>query len=244
MADRVQLEGTASRLVASPVRSEFAVKAPPPSAELPELAVAGVSASYQASTEVQHGPDTHAILGLVWNNLEKIQRNDQRQKELDLIFSRLLGNRAIETQKPNFGSKAEIEADIKVISALAQDKLGPEKGSAEALPVIGQEKEATNAAERVDAADKDRVLARIEQALKNVGKLRSALASETETAYDRLVNLNSSVNDLNLARSRVDDAGFGLRSASDAVDAVMLHMRAALVAHGKMSPELVRLVLS
>ena len=244
MVDRIQLEGIAGRLATSPVRSDLAVKAPPPSAELPELAITGVSATYQASTEVTHGPDIHATLGLVWNNLERIQRNDQRQKELDSIRSRLLGHREDDQQKTGFGSSESMEADIRVISALAQDTFEPAETTTELLPVIGQEKEATNAAERVDAADKDRVLARIEQALKNVGQLRSALASDTETAYDRLVNLNSSVNDLNLARSRVDDAGFGLRSASDAVDAVMLQMRAALVAHGKMSPELVRLVLS
>ncbi|MBS7805564.1 hypothetical protein KIH24_13405 [Rhizobiales bacterium TNE-4] len=239
MADRIQLEGHTNRLAASPVRSDLAVKAPPPSSELPSVAVAGVSTSQQSSTETHYGSDVHAKLGLVWNNLERIHKNDQRQKELDAIRSRLLGYQKDPSKA--VADQGDLEAELKVVSGLAQDGIGTGDNPPQ---VIGQEKETANAAERVSKADQDRVLARIEQALKNVGKLRSALTSDTSTAYDRLVNLNSSVSDLNLARSRVDGAEFGLRSASDTVDAVMLHMRAAVVAHGKMSPELVRLVLS
>lgn len=239
MADRIQLEGHTNRLAPSPVRSDFAIKAPPPSSELPELAVTGVSTTQQSSTESHHGSEVHSMLGLVWNNLERIHKNDQRQKELDAIRSRLLGHQKDPSKSE--AAKGELEAELRVVSGLALDGLGTGDNPPR---VIGQEKEAANAAERVSKADQDRVLARIEQALKNVGKLRSALTADTSTAYDRLVNLNSSVSDLNLARSRVDDAEFGLRSAADTVDAVMLHMRAAVVAHGKMSPELVRLVLS
>lgn len=239
MVDRIQLEGSTNRLGPAPARTDLAVKAPPPSSELPDVAVTGVSSTQQSSTESHRGSDLHGAIGLVWNSFDRIHKNDERQKELDAIRSRLLSHQ--KDPPRSIASKGDLEADLKVASALAQDGIG----SQETAPtVIGQEKEATNAAERVSKADQDRVLARIEQALKNVGKLRSALAADTTTAYDRLVNLNSSVSDLNFARSRVDDAEFGLRSASDTVDSVMLHMRAAVVAHGKMSPELVRLVLS
>lgn len=242
MVDRIPFDGNAARLVPTPARSDFAVKAPPPSSELPDIAVAGTSASHQTSTDGHTAPDSHATLGEIWRGLDQIQRNERRQKELDQIRSRLIGHKEEAEKGTIAGSGVDLEADLQAVSALAQDRLTT---SEQPSPiVIGRKAEATNAAERVSEADRDRVLARIEQAIKNVGKLRTALASDSETAYDRLVNLNSSVNDLNLARTRVDDAEFGLRSASDTVDAVMLHMRTAIVAHGKLSPELVRLVLN
>lgn len=241
MVDRIQLEGNFSRSAPSPMRTDFAVKAPPAYSELPEVAITGVSSAYQSATENHQGDDLHAKLGLAWSSLERIHKNEQRQKELDAIRSRLLGHQDKKTPHEGVSGTEEIEADIEAVSALAQGGIG--KSEAQPL-IIGQKKEASNAAERVSKTDQDRVMARIEQALKNVGKLRSALESDTSTAYDRLVNLNSSISDLNLARSRVDDAEFGLRSASDTVDSVMLHMRAAVAAHGKMSPELVRLVMS
>lgn len=241
MVDRIPFEGHAARLAPSPVRSDLAVKAPPPSAELPTVAVAGLSESQHTSTDGHSDPESHAALGEIWRDLDQVKRNEQRQKELEQIRARLLGHQEAVRQGSVISSEKDLEADLEAVSGLAQDR--PVNQDVPA-PIIGQRKEASNAAERVSEADRDRVLARIEQALKNVGKLRTALASDTETAYDRLVNLNSSVNDLNLARTRVDDAEFGLRSASDTVDAVMLHMRTAIVAHGKMSPELVRLVLN
>jgi hypothetical protein len=241
MVDRIPFEGHALRLASMPVRSDLAVKAPPSSAELPSMAVSGVSESQNTSTEEHADPDSHAAIGQIWRDMDKIKRNEQRQKELDQIRLRLAGNRDAIKNDSTFGAERDLEADLEAISSLAQDS---QVISETPVLIIGQREETSNAAERVSQADRKRVLARIEQALKNVGKLRSALASDNETAYDRLVNLNSSVNDLNLARTRVNDASFGLRSASDTVDAVMLHMRAAVVAHGKMSPELIRLVLN
>ena len=242
MADRIPFDTNALRLAPTPVRSDLAVKAPPTSSELPNIAVAGTNASHQTSADGHTAPNSHLLLGEIWRGLDQIQRSERRQKELDQLRARLIGHKDLAEQNNVDGSEMDLEADLQAISALAQDRLATD----EAMPlmIIGQKPEASNAAERVSEADRDRVLARIEQALKDVGMLRTALASDTESAYDRLINLKSSINDLNMARTRVDDAQFGLHSASDTVEAVMLHMRAAIVAHGKMSPELVRLVLN
>lgn len=242
MVDRIPFEGGVTRLAATPVRMDFAVKAPPASSELPEIAVAGASSSHAVLSDGHTNPEGHAAIGEIWRGLEQIQRNERRQKELDQIRSRLLGHKQAAEAGQATEETADLEADFRAISSLAHDRIPAE--DAPRVEPLSQEKEATNAAERVSDSDRDRVLARIEQAIKNVGKLRSALSSDSETAYDRLINLTSTVNDLNLARTRVDDAEFGLRSAADTVDAVMLHMRAAVVAHGKMSPELIRLVLN
>lgn len=241
MVDRILFEGSTMRLAPSTSRGDLTVKSPPASAELPQIAVSGANNPQKSDLEDYPEPRGHAALGELWSDLRKIENNEQKRKELEQIRGRLLGYREA-ARVGETSMKDEVDTDIKLVSALAEDKGVPDERTQP--QIIGQKKEATNAAERVSEADRDRVLARIEQALKNVGKLRSALDSDTQTAYERMVNLNSSVNDLNLARSRVDDAEFGLRSASDTVDAVLLHMRTAVVAHGKMSPELVRLVLN
>lgn len=242
MVDRIPFDGGVSRLAATPVRADFAVKAPPTSSELPEIAVTGTSSAHEAVSDGHGNPESHAAIGEIWRGLEQIQRNERRQKELDQIRSRLLGHKQAAEKGLSAGDARDLEADLRDISSLAHDRIPTEDSPH--INTVSQKKEPTNSAERVSESDRDRVLARIEQALKSVGKLRSALSSDSETAYDRLINLNSTVNDLNLARTRVDDAEFGLRSASDTVESVMLHMRAAVVAHGKMSPELIRLVLS
>lgn len=244
MVDRIPFDGVATRLAVTPARVDLAIKAPPPSSELPRLAVTGVSSSHESSSDGYSHPESHAAIGDIWRGMEQIQRNERRQKELDQIRSRLLGHKPTVESKSGLtpSENDDLEAQFRAISSLAHDRIPGD--DVPHLDPISQHKEASNAAERVNETDRDRVLARIEQALKNVGKLRSALSSDTEAAYDKMLSLTTTVSDLNLARTRVGDEDFGLRSASDTVDAVMLHMRAAVVAHGKMSPELIRLVLS
>ena len=242
MVDRIPFDGGVTRLAVTPARADLAVKAPPASSELPTIAVTGASSSHGASSDGYLNPESHAAIGEIWRGMEQIQRNERRQKELEQIRSRLLGHEQTVEMGLKPGELADLEAEFKAISSLANDHILDDNGPH--IDLFNQQEEASNAAERINKSDRDRVLARIEQALNNVGKLRSALTSDTDAAYDRMLSLSTSVSDLNLARTRVDDEDFGLRSASDTVDAVMLHMRAAVVAHGKMSPELIRLVLN
>jgi hypothetical protein len=221
---------------------DLAIKAPPASSELPEIAVTGASSAHEASSDGYSNPGNHAAISDIWRGMEQIQRNERRQKELDQIRSRLLGHKESVGSGLTGNEQADLEAELKVISALAHDRIPADDGPH--IDPVSHRKEASNAAERAYETDRDRVLARIEQALKNVSKLRSALTSDTDAAYDKMLSLPATVSDLNLARTRLNDEDFGLRSASVTVDAVMLHMRAAVVAHGKMSPELIRLVLN
>jgi hypothetical protein len=91
---------------------------------------------------------------------------------------------------------------------------------------------------------RDRTVARIETALRKVGQLREKLGSFRTEAHDRLLNISSSVNGLNMARAQVDDSQFGVYSAASTADAVMVNLRSAVVAHGNVSPEIVRLILN
>ncbi len=242
MVDRIPFDGMATRLAVTSARVDLAIKAPPTSSELPEIAVTGASSAHETTSEAYSHHGSHTTIGEIWRGMEQIQRNERRQKELEQIRSRLFGHKESVESGLTTDQWADLESEFKAISALAHDRIPADNDPH--IDLFSHLEEASDAAERTKASDRERVLARIEQALKNVGKLRSALISANNDAYDRMLSFSTTVSDLNLARTRLDDEGFGLRSASDTVDAVMLQMRTAVVAHGKMSPELLRLVLN
>jgi hypothetical protein len=49
---------------------------------------------------------------------------------------------------------------------------------------------------------------------------------------------------LNIARSQVDENQFSIENASSTVDSVMLNLRNLVLAHGKISSDVVRIVMS
>jgi hypothetical protein len=76
-----------------------------------------------------------------------------------------------------------------------------------------------------------------------VGNLKTALSSTDEQSYARLLNINASEAGLAAARVQLGESNFGTISASSTVDALMSNLRAVVIAaHGRMTPELVRLV--
>jgi len=91
---------------------------------------------------------------------------------------------------------------------------------------------------------RDRTVARIEMALRRVGQLRDKLTTTRADSHARLLNINTSVSGLNMALSQADNGNFGVYSASSTYDAVMMNLRSAVVAHGNVSPDIVRLILS
>jgi hypothetical protein len=94
-----------------------------------------------------------------------------------------------------------------------------------------------------DAIERARVLRKIEAAIKRVGNLKTALSSTDEQSYARLLNINASEAGLAAARVQLGESNFGTISASSTVDALMSNLRAVVIAaHGRMTPELVRLV--
>jgi len=52
------------------------------------------------------------------------------------------------------------------------------------------------------------------------------------------------VSGLNSARTLVDDSAYSVTAASATVENILMNVRAAVVAHGRASPDIVRLVLT
>ena len=90
----------------------------------------------------------------------------------------------------------------------------------------------------------ERTLARIESAMMKVDALRSKLTDSRVSAHDRLLNINASMSGLNMARMQVSDDKVMTALASSACDAIMMNVRSVVVAHGNVSPDLVRLILN
>jgi hypothetical protein len=101
-----------------------------------------------------------------------------------------------------------------------------------------------NAAEQALRQQRERTLDKISVALRKVGNLRNKISETSDTAHDRLLNINSSVTGLNMARAQVDENVFSIANASSTVDSVMLNLRSIVLAHGKISSDVVRLVMS
>jgi len=74
--------------------------------------------------------------------------------------------------------------------------------------------------------------------------LRDRLAATRFSAHERLLNINASVSGLNMARMQVSDDKIMMSLASSACESIMMNVRSVVVAHGNVSPDLVRLILS
>jgi len=91
---------------------------------------------------------------------------------------------------------------------------------------------------------RERTIDKIANALRKVGVLRNKLSDSSQSAHERLLNINSSLSGLNIARSQVDENQFSIENASSTVDSVMLNLRSLVLAHGKISSDVVRIVMS
>jgi hypothetical protein len=156
-------------------------------------------------------------------------------QELDRLYERLLpGYKAL---------KDKMESPV-AIRAAAQ--------AAEEVDVFFRRKAASEVALKTAApvveiqanSERERTLARIEAALMKVNVLRNKLALDHNSAHEDLLNINASVSGLNMARMQLSDDKVMESVASSACEAIMTNVRSVVVAHGNVSPDLVRLILN
>ena len=246
MSDRVHTElGVSKPMQGSSlhVRPHLSVGPVPETAENALTAVAPTSAAQKTSVQ-DVPPNDKALLdmiGTVGGEADQLVKNAERRKAVDAILARLFNAR--DTARSSATSTSALAATAveaeEEIKSLEESFPGFSMGDAGGSP-----EEPKNAADRVALEDRARVIAKIEAALKRVEKLRSEIAVSDDHSYSRLLNMSSAVSGLNVARNRVAESLESLSSAANTADNVMVNLRAVVLgAHGKVSPDIVRLVL-
>ena len=96
----------------------------------------------------------------------------------------------------------------------------------------------------VGQADQQRVIGHIEDALMAVDKLLGKINSDQLQVKSRILNLTGSIVGLNAARSTVDSSPLSLSVAMNTADMIMTNVKVAVVSHGNINTDIVRLVMS
>lgn len=239
MLERIQSETGVSKVSSSSTpRAELAISPAPASSETRDRAVAPVTAGHKIVTDgdVIHGT-TH-LIGQVRSEFASIEAADEAEKQLEELYSKLFsGYQAMVKGEASADQIDETQKAADAIEAMGARLLG-DRASADKAAADN------NAGEMLEQQARDRTITRIEMALRRVGQLRDKLSTNRSDAHTRLLNINSSVSGLNMALTQADSGNFGVYSASSTYDAVMLNLRNAVVAHGNVSPDIVRLILN
>jgi hypothetical protein len=238
MLERILTDTGVSKVSSSTPRAELSVSPAPASSETREKAVAPAAPTHRVVTEEDVLHSTTHLVGLVRSEFASIEAADEASKQLDELYAKLFsGYQAMVEGEaaPDRTEEALKAADA--VDAMAARLLGDQSAA---------DKAAANhsAGEALQQQERDRTVSRIETALRRVGQLRDKLATSRSDAHSRLLNINSSVNGLNLALTQADNSDGGVYSAASTYDAVMLNLRNAVVAHGNVSPDIVRLILN
>jgi hypothetical protein len=252
MVGRIQFDGVNGTLTPNTgvARAELAVQPAPAGAELPDRAVTAGARAQGVPPELQ----THLQnLGRIRRATEEAHADEALARELAELEAKLVlgGDRIRKDAIPDPAVMDEIESALDRAEALA-DRRGKVESKTPPLPGAKQPEDPAEAAvqrrEQGERAPdvtvrKAKVLRRIQDALSRLGTLRNKVTGDSEGHYEKLLTLNSSVSGLNFARAQLADTTFSVATAADTVDAILVGVKTAVVAHGKISPDLVRLVL-
>ena len=237
MLERIQSDLTLPKTTAvNPAnRAELAIAPAPPSAELREKAIAPIGNSHRTTAEVDTLNASVRAIQQTRDGFREIHRTEQDLQELERLYEKILpGYKALKdrSEAPALVHAALVAAgEVEAFEARAANV---RKGKDTAL---------SNTAGST-SAEMERTLARIEAAMMKVDALRSKLTDGRVAEHNRVLNINASMSGLNMARMQVSDDKVMTTLASSACDAIMMNVRSVVVAHGNVSPDLVRLILN
>ena len=240
MFERIQNEGMTPKTTtaSTTTRADLVVAPAPASSELREKAVEPTSNGNKSTTD--NGPldQTVHLLGQMRNEMDSVAATDQDRKKLDEIYAKLFKSYEAAKKGPvSSEMKSEIDRTIEELEKTFKPDL---LGQAEAPVDVADE----TTAELAMRQQRERTIDKITVALRKVGVLRNKMADANQASHERLLNINSSLTGLNMARAQIDENAFSIESASSTVDSVMLNLRSIVLAHGKISSDVVRLVMS
>lgn len=231
---------------AGPARAELAVTTPSGSVELPSQAVAEAATNHQIQEDHHRLVHNAGVLGRLRAEIDGVHRTKKEIEDVEELRAKLmLAYRGVE-------ETTETQAEL---PPMLRSQV--EEGLVNAELVLGAQEQAARletanlfkpkeVAPSLDQpiVDKRRVLSKIADALDRIGLLRDKLGRSEQEGYEKLLGLNLSVSGLNSARTLVDDSAYSVTAASATVENILMNVRAAVVAHGRASPDIVRLVLT
>ena len=237
MLERIQSDATLPKATTtSPAnRAELAIAPTPPSTELREKAVAPIGNIQRSSAEADLLNASARAIQQTRDGFREIHRTEMDLQELEKLYEKILpGYKALKekSEAPALVHAAmTAAAEVDAFEARAS---GSKKAQGAPAPVV----------EPQTSTERERTLARIEAAMLKVDALRSKLTDSRASAHDRLLNINASMSGLNMARMQVSDDKIMTSLASSACETIMMNVRSVVVAHGNVSPDLVRLILN
>ena len=238
MLERIQSDATLPRTATASTtanRADLVVSPAPVTADLREKAVAPVGHAQRSSTEADVVNTSLRAINQVRAGLHEIHRTEADLAELEKLYEKLLpGYKALQDKidAPVAIHQAVQAADD--VSAFEAKSVAVATGHGAQAPVD----------ELQSATYRESALAKIEAALLKVGTLRNKLSEVRTSSHEALLNINASVSGLNMARMQVSDDKVMASLASSACEAIMTNVRSVVVAHGNVSPDLVRLILN
>ncbi len=255
MVGRIQSDGTfapAHPAAGTASRADLAVSAAPAGSEPTDRVITAVARDQHVPPEMH----SHvAVLGGIRSAVEGMHRAEVDDRRLEELAAKLVlgGERLRAKGELDPAARKEIEEALNAIADFGREAGGTDGEHDHAPPVLGaasteepreSRRRKSEPAHSPDvSASKAQVLRRIHDALSRIGTLRTKVQGEREGHYDQLLTLNSSVSGLNFARTRLADTSFSIATAAEAVDQILVGVKTAVVAHGRISPDLVRLVL-
>ena len=230
MLERFQLEGVAPKVTkGGPASRDLASLSASQQAEARDRATTASVGVQRSPPQVNPLSAPARAIGRIRDEFDVIARSESNRKALDAILGKLLpGYKALidNIEAPALVHDAEKAAvELSVLRSDLQSSSG-DAGATVSSP-----------------GEHDKVLEKIEAALRAVDDLRGKLSDDSAGAHQRLLNIGASVGGLNMARMRVGDNAASARSAADACDFIMTNVRSVVVAHGRLSPDMAKLVL-
>ena len=222
------------------------------SVELPNLAVGNVVKVQNLQPEIPpHLHDFAENLEKIKKDYKLIEEKAQRAKEIQALRDRLL------TSKSSVGSAnydahkvhdALNAADLFLSKINDPVLIKDPKHQSQNANLSNSTTQTTQDKNKKDISaagieDQQAVLLRIEEALDALSKLMNRMNEDTQMSSSNILSLSGSIAGLNSARSTVDKSNLSLSVATNTVDLIMTNIKTAIVSHGNVSSDLVRLVL-
>jgi hypothetical protein len=242
--------GSASA-VETVVRAELSIGTLPTGAELPNHAVKEVLNAQSLPKELlPHIHEKAKVIGQIHQDLKEIEMRSANAKELEAIRAKLLlGHTDAASGELHTENVSQAVNSARSVPGIALRLVGGHQ-TMDDWP--GMKKKLSNMQLEnpekdrnvVGQADQKQVIGRIDQALLVVDKLLGKIDVDQSAANTRLLNLTGSMAGLNAARSTVDSTPLSLSVAINAAEMIMTNVKAAVVSHGNITTDIVRLVMS